>query len=124
MRPPLTALLLAPEESMWIDTAAGKKCITIREGHRDYTPGRPVMICCHLMCAAVMADITSVRHTTIAEVIPAEFEADGFTDRDDMLNQLRRFYPDLTEESPVTVIQWDNVRGRLVDELNAEEDNR
>lgn len=115
MKPPLYALLIAPDHGMRTGILYGGKNITIREGHRDYQPGRPVMICCHIEPWAVMADITSVRHTTIAEVTKEEYEADGFHSPEDLLEGLRRFYPSINESSPVTVIKWENVRGWLKD---------
>lgn len=114
LKQPLYALLIAPITDRWA-IVNEDRAITIREGHRDFVAGRPVMLCCHHEPWAVMADITEVRHTTIAEVTKAEYEADGFRDLGDMLKQLRRFYPELSVGSPVTVIRWANVRGWLVD---------
>lgn len=95
---------------------SGTKTITIREGHRDYRPGQTVMLCCHLEPWAVMANITEVRHCLLGEVTKKEMEADGFTDHEDMLNGMRRYYPSLGYSSPVTVIRWKDARGKLVEE--------
>jgi len=115
MKPPLYALLIAVDHGMRTHILYGGKAITIREGHRDYQPGCPVMLCCHTEPWAVMADITSVRHTTIAKVTKEEYEADDFHSRKDLLEGLRRFYPNIDMNSPVTVIRWENVRGWLMD---------
>jgi hypothetical protein len=115
LKDPLYALLIAPDEGMRRAIITGDKAITIREGHRDYRAGRPVMLCCQLVPWAVMADIAAVRHTTVENVTREELAADGFADWEDMLAGLRRFYPSLTMASPVTVIRWENVRGWLVD---------
>lgn len=115
MKPPLVALLFAPEQKMWSNIINGSKQITIREGHRDYQVGQSVMLCCHLCNNVVMADIVSVRHCLLVNVTKKEYEADGFKSRSELLQGLRRFYPNLKMSSPVTVIGWENARGVLVD---------
>lgn len=114
MKQPFYALFVSPNIKERVDILRGKRKITIREGHRDYRLDL-VMICCHLEPWAVMADITDVRHCILGEVTEEEYKADGFNTRDELLNELRRYYPDIDLNSPVTVIRWDNVRGWLVD---------
>ena len=116
MKSPLVALLIAPDEEMWMAVISGAKKITIREGHRSYVSGRPVMICCHLCSYVVMADIVSVHHCLLRNVTKKEYEADGFKSRSELLAGLRKFYPDLKMNSPITIIGWDNVRGKLIDD--------
>ncbi len=74
------------------------------------------MICCHLEPWCVQADVVSVRHCNLVEVTPEEFRADGYHSKEEMAVSLRSFYPNLDWYSPVTVIRWENVRGKLVDE--------
>lgn len=114
MKNPLYALLVAPDDQMRLDIVRKIKKISIREGHRDYRLG-PVMLCCHLVPWAVMAHITEVRHCALREVTKEEYQADGFKTQKALLEGLKRFYPTMTLDSPVTVIRWDNVRGKLVD---------
>ena len=114
LKRPLVALLLSPDQTMWEDAATGRKKITIREGHRDYIPGEKVMLCCEIRSDAMAADITSVRHCTVGEVTPEEYHADKYASPEHMLSDLGQYYPNLTMDSPVTVIRWDNVRGTLV----------
>ncbi|MCK5292822.1 MAG: hypothetical protein KAR39_12505 [Thermoplasmata archaeon] len=104
MKRALQAMLIAGEEqkeSVLLDN----KTITIREGHRLYTPG-PVMIGCHILDWATLREIVSVRHTYVSSVTVQEFTGDGFKSYNDMLESLRKFYPDLQFDSPVTVIRW------------------
>lgn len=114
-KPALQALLIAPDNLMRKNILTGQKKISIREGHRDYRPGL-MMICCHLEPWAVQVDVTEVLHRRLDEVSSVEWEADGFTSQQDLLNGLRNYYPSITLDSPVTVIYWDNVRGKLVGE--------
>jgi len=97
-----------------LDIINGKKKITIRKDWRDYRPGL-VIICCHIEPWAVMAEITKVRHCTLEEVTEAEYQADGFKSKKGLLEGLRKFYPDITWNSPVTIIRWDNAHGYWVD---------
>jgi len=104
MKRALQAMLIAGEEQKEA-VLLDNKTITIREGHRDYTPG-PVMIGCHILDWAVLREIVSVRHANVSSVTVQEFTDDGFKSYNDMLESLRRFYPDLQFDSPVTVIRW------------------
>lgn len=113
---PLQALRLANDIDMIYAAFGGDKKITIREGHRDYQPG--VAILC-IMESSTYAeiDITSVQHTTLDNVTIEDLRADGFVDNNQAFEGLRLFYPDLKPDSPVTVIRWDNIRGRAVDDF-------
>lgn len=113
-KPALQALLIAPDDQMRANILSGVKKISIREGHRDYRLGH-MMVCCHLEPWVVQVDVTSVRHTTLKGITREEFEADGFQSPGHMHQEMRRYYPNIDWDSPVTVIYWDNARGRLVD---------
>jgi hypothetical protein len=69
------------------------------------------MICCHIDPWVVQATIIKVRHTTLAEVTEDEWLADGYATSVQMLEDLRKYYPNMTMESEVTVIIWNNVMG-------------
>ncbi|MFC1638744.1 ASCH domain-containing protein [Patescibacteria group bacterium] len=115
MKQPLYALLIAPDFRMRSDILCGRKAITIRAGHRDYRVGLPVMLCCHEVPWCVMADIAEVKHCRLRDVTSAELQDDGFIDHDDALAGLKRFYPQMTLDSDVTVVRWENLRGALKD---------
>lgn len=110
----LQAILVADDSQMRQDILSGKKKITIRKGRRDYHKG-PVMLCCHLEPFAVMADIVSVRQDPLNEVGLQEAQDDGFQDLDDLYAGLKKYYPNLSKDDIVTVVRWDNLRGKLVE---------
>ena len=114
MKPPLQALLIAPDEEMREKILRGEKQITIREGHRDYRLGN-----CLLACPdepwCVEVNVTNVRHCLIGKISKEEYRADGYESQGRMLRDLRRFYPNIELQTPATVIQWENVRGKLVE---------
>lgn len=101
----LQALLIAGTK-MRDEVLDGLKKITIREGHRNYTLG-PVMIGCHLLSWATLRTITKIQWKLLKEVTEAEMKADGFKTLKGMITGLKQFYPDITAESPVTIIEWE-----------------
>ena len=117
LKKPLVALLISPNQGERRSILGGRLRISIREGYREgYDPGRPVMICCHLDPWCVMAKITTSRHCLFSEITEEEQHAHGFASREDLLASMRRFYPEMKWYSAVTVVRWDNVRGKLVDD--------
>ena len=104
IKPVLQAIVIAGE-AMRDDTLSNKKQITIREGLRDYRIGK-VMLGCHKLNWACKRMITSVRHTALGEVTYQEMKDDGFNSYDELVLCLRQWYPDITENSPVTIVRW------------------
>jgi len=117
LKRPLQALLIAPDKKMGEDVLSGNKKITIREGWRDYQPALSVL-CCPIEPWCVGINITDVKYKSIKEVTPEEYLADGFKSRDELIEGLKKYYPNINLESKVTVICWDKINGKLVDEYN------
>lgn len=107
MKRALQGILIAGEE-MRDATLAGRKCITIREGHRDYTLG-PVLLGCHILNWATMGEIIEVRHTILERVSRDELKDDGFLNWTDAILGLKKFYPNIDLDSDVTVIRWKKI---------------
>lgn len=114
MKRALQAILIAGQD-MAESVILGDKKITIREGTRDYSNG-PVMIGCHELNWAVLADIHRVSYGTLQDIPIEDIHDDGFDSHDEALAALQAYYPDLELDSPMTVVRWDNVRGVLVGE--------
>jgi hypothetical protein len=104
LRPPLQALLLA--EELIADTESGEKFQTVREGHRDYKPGKVVFACPEVAWATTKT-ITKVKHTTPRKCSVPDYKDEGWNSREHMVEDLKRFYPDLTMDSPITVIVFE-----------------
>lgn len=60
---------------------------------------------------AVMVNLLEVKHITLAEVTKEQWQADGFFSQADMLRGMKEFYPNITLDSPVSVLFWDDVKG-------------
>ena len=75
-----------------------------------------------------MAYIVEVQHKTLGEVTQEEVELAAIESPEELMRGLRRFYPDIDFESPVTVIRWSSVDGKLVEDYrlvrDTEEDMR
>ena len=115
MEPALQALLFAPDVALWSDVILKNGTVTIRVGHRDYRVGKPVMLCCHIASACVMAEVTEVTHCLLAEVPELKLRRAGYADRDDLLDGMRRFYPKIAPHDEVTIIAFANLKGTLAD---------
>ena len=107
LKKPLQALLMA--EELVDETADGSKYITIREGWRHYVPGK-VVICCPEIAWCMMKMITEVIHTTPRDCEEQYYRGEEWVDREEMVYDLQRFYPDLTMDSPITVIKFEDLR--------------
>lgn len=103
LKKPIQYLLLS--ESLIDSAMNGERTITIREGHRDFHPGKIILACPDLNWCKEMK-IDKVRHTTLNEVTEKEYTEDGFISRTDMFERLKSFYPDLDLTSSVTVISF------------------
>lgn len=103
LKAPLVAILLAEE---LIDaTESGLKVQTVREGHRDYKTGK-VVFACPEVAWSMIKEITDVKHTTPRTCAVADYKDEGWSSRKNMIEDLKRFYPDLTMDSPITVIRF------------------
>lgn len=95
--------------------ALGLKTVTIRKGKRNWQPGLALAEC-RAEERGVTVLITNVRHCLLKEVTAEEWLDDGFEvgqlgltedDLKTILRIMRRHYPDLTWDSPVTVVRWE-----------------
>lgn len=103
---------LAMAEDFFFPIFGGEKCITIRKGWRDYHHSEKVVLYRAGVKEndpgwAIMARITSVRHYALKEVPIQDLKDDGMATLEDAVKCLKSFYPDITEDWPVTVIRWE-----------------
>lgn len=110
MKRPVQALEIEDNPDVLLSIMLEQKKISLREGHRDYIPGKLIIYNCDNNFS-IQVEITSVKHSTLAEITEVEMKADGYQSKEEMLTDMKRYYPDLTWESPMTVISWDNVQG-------------
>lgn len=82
---------------------AGKKKTTIRFGHRDYRPG-PVRL--RFGESAREGAIVQNRLTSVDALTVHDAQSDGFQTIPELIAVLRRYYPDLTHTSPITIVEF------------------
>ena len=102
---PLTALLLGSEQ-MVEDAVAGRKRVTLRNGHRDYRAGDRCLLVHTPSVWVAEVDLVSTQLTTLREVSREDLADDGFRDPDHALGALRQWYPAMVLDSPVTIVRW------------------
>ncbi len=85
---------------------AAEKFCTIRKGRRDVELGDLQFEGAEDVSLKEVVQVTSVTFTTLGGVPEETLEADGFRDHDDALEQMKRFYPDITFDTEVTVVDF------------------
>jgi hypothetical protein len=83
----------------------GNKLVTIRKGRRDIALGELLFESVEIQREAIVV-VTKVIYCRLIEVPTEYYEKDGFESREHMLEGMRTFYPDLTWDSEVTVIEF------------------
>lgn len=119
---PMFALLVRPDEDLRKDIISGRVTVAIRKGYRNYAPNHELMLCCHCESWVVLADIVEVSLLRQYAISQKDIEAAGYHTREEMARKLKEYYPDLDWDTPLTVIRWENVRGRLVDDFRRKEE--
>lgn len=100
---PLQAIIIVKD---LIDrTIDGTKIVTVREGWRDYKPGK-VIVACPEVDWCCMKEIIEVKHTTLDQMEESDYKAEGWVNRSDILTSLKNYYSNMSEISKITVVRW------------------
>lgn len=107
MQHPLQAILIAGEIAR-DDIIRGHKTTTIRNGFRAYRKGEVVMIGCHILNWCVMKTIIDVQHVLLNNepTTVQLYKKNGYGSFGDAYNELKKYYPDLQVDGPVTFVEW------------------
>lgn len=93
------------------DALDSVKQISVRTGHRDFTPGGTLVLYNEQHGMAATATITMVRHCALGDITEQEWRDDGFESQDELMSTLRGFYGDsITLESDATVVRWNDIK--------------
>lgn len=112
MNAPITVLPVPPvqELSLADDLFAGlfsqAKRVTVRARHRAIRAGELVFRGAFDETLTTRVTVTEVIHTTLGAVSEEDARADGYFDVREMVRLMRRFYPDITGDSPVTLLRF------------------
>jgi hypothetical protein len=77
---------------------SGQKLVTIRKGKRQF--GAFVTI------EGKEAAIDQVEHSTINSCSLQVLKDDGFVSRKDAIKKMKRFYPDITGDTDITIVRF------------------
>jgi hypothetical protein len=77
---------------------AGKKTVTIRKGKREFAP--------EIDIAGYPAIADSVEYYTLSTCPLDVLVNDGFHSFQDTVDSMKRFYPDITPDTEVTVLRF------------------
>jgi len=89
--------------------ANNTKKITIREGMREFNPGDDLRIRnADAELQFLLRKVSEVHKYRSVGMVPlGMLVEDGFSDRIDFYEKMKRFYPNFSAATPVTVICWD-----------------
>lgn len=81
------------------------KQMTIRKGRRDIQLGDLVL---ENVSGTDKREVvvTEVRHKRVKDITRFEAQSDGFSSVLDLMDGMKRFYPDLDRETEVTIVLW------------------
>lgn len=81
------------------------KNVTIRKGNRNITIGDLLFESVEKKRQEIV-DVYMVYKAKLKNVMPDDIDNDGFKDQNDMIEKIKRFYPDINEESDLTIIRF------------------
>lgn len=114
MKRPLQALLIAPDREKRRRILDGTITASIRADYRAFYLG-PIMLCCHIEPWCVMAKIQESPNYCVANHLSLEqLQEAGYASLTELLADLRKFYPEINPQSPVTFLRWTELQGKLV----------
>lgn len=86
--------------------SAGSKKIIIRRGVHSYTPGPCLVANIENDAETFSVEITRMYVSTFENIPLEDIKSNGALCHDDLLEELRQFYPDMTANTGCTVICW------------------
>ncbi|AGO47648.1 hypothetical protein Phi17218_115 [Cellulophaga phage phi17:2_18] len=81
------------------------KTTTIRKGRRDIKLGNLLFESLETNRKEVVS-VLNIHYCKLSNVYDGDLKNDGFKDHQDMWDQMKRFYPDLTLDDEVTTIKF------------------
>lgn len=114
MEKPMCALLVPQDHESRKQILYGERTAIVKLGQYDYQEGEVVMLCCHHIPFATLANIVRVKHCSISQLTKADLSDAGYENAENLLEQLKKRHPEANSGSPVTLVRWENARGFLV----------
>jgi hypothetical protein len=86
-----------------------RKKSTIRDGVLVFSPKCELRLRFSRKASALVVRVTRSQVKRLKDVSQEEVESDGFKDRHELIAELRRYYPLITDDSVVTVVNFELV---------------
>jgi hypothetical protein len=84
----------------------GRKSSTIREGVLLFTPSCELLLRFSRTAPPLKVRAAESTVKRLKDLSQKEIEADGFKTRDELVAELRQYYPLITDESVITVVHF------------------
>lgn len=85
---------------------SGAKTTTVRNGIREYKPG-VYKAYTPDKSKHITIHINRTEVTTFGKISDETAKTDGYTNADELKDDLLKFYPQLTQDSPVTIVYFE-----------------
>lgn len=92
---------------LFISLFEGTKRATVRRGSRDIIKGAMALEAADGGGWGVIVNVTEVRHKKLSELTDEEAKADCAESAGELTTDLKRFYPDITSNSDITIVFFD-----------------
>jgi ASC-1-like (ASCH) protein len=86
------------------DVKMGRKTTTIRRGHRDYNPKKPAIF--DSGQEIVPIEIESKKYLRFKQLTEEDAIKDGFTSARELKSELKQFYSDIKDDTPITILKF------------------
>jgi len=82
----------------------GLKTLTIRKGRRDIALGDLIFEATNNPDKQLIVNVTTVSYCLAKNVDDETVRLDGFESTEQMIKEMKRFYPDITTETELTLV--------------------
>lgn len=89
---------------LFIHLFDGTKRSTVRKGRRGIVPGSLALEAADGGGWGVVVNVTEVRHKKLSELTDEEAQSDNAASAKELAEAMKRFYPDITPDSDITII--------------------
>jgi len=106
----MTVSILRMSDDFKNTTFSGTKRITIRNGHRpQFHTELEIRIISNDTNWGCKANVTEVGFYTYETIPEQDWHDDGFQSWQEMFEEMKTFYPDISPQSECTIIRWGQI---------------
>lgn len=114
---PHVALKIWGGKVIWELICSGKRAIALRKGKISFEAGDTLVLYNESQVVVLRAVVTEVKYLPLNSVPMSYLRKLGLKDLKHALHVGRKYWPTLGPDSVVTIVQWDQISGSLVQSL-------